>query len=109
MIAGRNPLIAVTDHAAERYRQRVRGTLDPKGEVIARVSRGWAAERTAPGPRRGSVDVRDGALVFVCVHDVPRGELVVVTVWEEGEDPAVPRRYTDAVPEARLRRPDDSA
>ena len=95
------PLLAVTDHAADRYRQRVRGTLDPKAEIAGRVSRGWAAGETAPGPRRGSVDVRDDGLVFVCVHDVPRGELVVVTVWEEGEDAAVPRRYTDAVPEPR--------
>jgi hypothetical protein len=28
---------------------------------------------------------------------VPRGELVVLTLWEEGEDPAVPRRFTDAL------------
>lgn len=100
------PLIAVTDHAADRYRQRVRGTLDPKAEVVDRVSRGWATGATRPGPRRGSVDVREGTLVFVCIHDVPRGELVVVTVWEEGDQAAVPRRYTDAVPD--LRRPDDS-
>jgi hypothetical protein len=37
--------IAVTDHAADRYRQRVRGTLDAKGDVIARVGRAWAAGR----------------------------------------------------------------
>ncbi len=108
MIEARPILIAVTDHAADRYRQRVRGTLDPKAEVVARVSRGWAAGRTAPGTRRGSVDVRDGGLVFVCLHDVPRGELVVVTLWEEGPDTAVPRRFTDAVPEPPLRRSGDS-
>ena len=103
------PLIAVTDHAADRYRQRVRGTLDAREEITGRVSRAWAAGRTAPGTKRGSVDVRDGALVFVCLHDRPRGELVVVTVWEEGEDAAVPRRYTDAVREPpRLRRPRES-
>ena len=95
------PLVAVTDHAADRYRQRVRGTLDPKAEIVARVGRGWAAGRTAPGTKRGSVDVRDGALVFVCLHDQPRGELVVVTLWEEGDAAAVPRRYTDAVRERR--------
>ena len=39
-------LVAVTDHAAERFRQRVRGTLDPKNEVIARVSRAYDAGRT---------------------------------------------------------------
>jgi len=102
------PLIAVTDHAADRYRQRVRGTLDPKAEVIGRVSRGWAAGATAPGTRRGSIDVRDGALLFTCLHDVPRAELVVITVWEEGEA-AVPRRYTDAVRDRRLRPWGDSA
>jgi hypothetical protein len=84
------PLIAVTDHAADRYRQRVRGTLDPRAEIVARVGRGWAAGATAPGTRRGAVDVRDGALVFVCLHDQPRGELVVVTLWEEGDAAAVP-------------------
>ena len=98
-----NPLVAVTDHAADRYRQRVRGTLDPRAEIVARVGAGWAAGRTSAGTRRGSVDVRDGALVLVCLHDQPRGELVVVTVWEEGEDVAVPRRYTDAVRERRPR------
>ncbi len=46
---------------------------------------------------RGAVHVRDGDLVFVCIRDVPRDELVVVTLWEEGDDPAVPRRYTDAL------------
>ena len=36
-------------------------------------------------------------LVYVCRHDAPRGELVVVTLWEEGEDARVPRRFTDAL------------
>ena len=40
-------------------------------------------------------------LVFVCVEDKPRGELVVVTLWEEGEAPAVPRRFTDALERRR--------
>jgi len=102
------PLVAVTDHAVDRYRQRVRGTLDARPEIVTRVSRAWTAGRTSPGTKRGAVDVRDGPLVFVCLHDRPRGELVVVTVWEEGEDPAVPRRFTDAVAERRLRRSRDS-
>jgi len=38
-------LIAVTDHAAERYAQRVRGTLDAKAEVLARASRAWQEGR----------------------------------------------------------------
>jgi hypothetical protein len=95
-------LVAVTDHAAERFRQRVRGTLDEKTEVAARVSRAHAAGRVEAGAR-GSVLVRDiqrRDLVYVCRPDA--GELVVVTLWEQGEDAAVPKRFTDA-----LRRDDD--
>jgi hypothetical protein len=94
-------LVAVTDHAAERYRQRVRGTLDPKLEVASAVARAYAAgrfEREATG----TVRVRDTErrdLVYVCRED--GDELIVVTVWEEGEEAAVPRRFTDAL------RPDD--
>ena len=91
--------IAVTDHAAERYRQRVRGTLDAKADVIARVGRAWAAGRVQPG-ERGAVrvsDLDDRDLVFVCRHDVRGGELVVITLWEEGADARVPRRFTDAI------------
>lgn len=92
------PLIVVTDHAEERYRQRVRGTLDARGEIVARVAAGWRAGEVSPGTRRrGSVDVRDRDLVFVCLHDRPRGELLVLTLWEEGGGAAVPRRYTDAI------------
>jgi hypothetical protein len=90
-------LVAVTDHAAERFRQRVRGSLDEKAEIVARVARAHAAGRVAPG-ERGAVLVRDlerPGLVFVCR---PEGdELVVTTLWEEGEDAAVPRRFTDAL------------
>ena len=53
-----------------------------------------------PARPAGTVHVRDverPALVYVCRHDVPRGELVVVTLWEEGEDAEVPRRFTDAL------------
>jgi hypothetical protein len=52
---------------------------------------------------RGALHVRDidrPDLVYVCMLDRPRGELVVVTLWEEGDEPAVPKRFTDA-----LRRP----
>ena len=38
-------LVAVTDHAAERFRQRVAGTLDAKAEVIRRVALAWEAGR----------------------------------------------------------------
>ena len=94
-------LVAVTDHAADRFRQRVRGTLDAKTEIASRVARAYAAGRHEPG-ERGAVDVCDlkrRDLVFVCR---PEGdELVVITLWERGEDAAVPKRFTDAL------RPDD--
>jgi hypothetical protein len=57
------------------------------------------ADRPPPG-ERGALLVRDVQrpdLVYVCMEDRPRGELVVVTLWEEGESPAVPRRFTDAL------------
>ena len=102
------PLVAVTDHAAERYRQRVRGVLDAKPEIAGRVARAWAAGAWEPAPRgpAASVLVRDldrSDLVYVCLHDRPRGELVVVTLWEEGDEAAVPRRFTDALRERRRR------
>jgi hypothetical protein len=90
-------LVAVTDHAAERFRQRVRGTLDAKTEIASRVARGRAAGRVEYG-ERGTVLVRDPErrdLVYVCRPS--EGELVVVTLWEEGDDPAVPKRFTDAL------------
>jgi hypothetical protein len=90
-------LVAVTDHAAQRFRQRVRGTLDEKTEIASRVARAHAAGRVETGAR-GVVLVRDikrRDLVFVCR---PEGrELIVVTLWEEGDDAAVPRRFTDAL------------
>lgn len=91
-------LVAVTDHAVERFRQRVRGTLDARTEIAARVARAQAAGRVQEG-ERGTRLVRDlerPALVYVCR---PEGdsELVVVTLWEEGEDAAVPKRFTDAL------------
>jgi len=99
--AGSTMLVAVTDHAAERYRQRIRGTLDPKTEVAGRVARARGAGRVEPGPR-GTVEVRDlqrRDLVFVC--RAQGAELVVITVYEQGESAAVPKRFTDAL------RPDD--
>jgi hypothetical protein len=77
-------LVSVTDHAIERYRQRVRGTLDPRTEVAARVGRAVAAGRTWPGERGATLvrDVERPALVYVCMEDRPRDELVVVTLWE---------------------------
>jgi hypothetical protein len=103
-------LVAVTDHAVERYRQRVRGTLDARTEIAARVGEAWAAGTVSREPppgavaQRGSVYVRDGGIVYVCLEDKPRGELVVVTLWEEGEEPAVPRRFTEALKRGERRR-----
>ena|SRR5947209_14867604 len=90
-------LVAVTDHAAERFRQRVRGSLDEKVEVASRVARAHAAGRAEPAAG-GTVLVRDldrRDLVYVCRPE--RDELVVITLWEEGEDAAVPKRFTNAL------------
>ena len=87
----------MTDHASERFRQRVRGTLEAKTEIASRVARAHAAGRVREGVRGtllvSDLDRRD--LVYVCRHD--RDELVVLTLWEEGDDAAVPRRFTDAL------------
>lgn len=94
--------MAVTDHAAERFRQRVRGTLDATTEVASRVADAYAARRYEPG-ERGAVLVRDlqrRDLVYVCRPD--GDELVVITLFEQGDEAAVPKRFTDA-----LRRDDD--
>jgi hypothetical protein len=83
------PLVAVTDHAVERYRQRVRGTLDPRPELAGRVARAFAAGRVSSG-ERGAVNVTDidqPDLVYVCLHDRPRGELVVVTCYTSDRTP----------------------
>jgi hypothetical protein len=105
-------LVAVTDHAVERFRQRIggrSGEVDVRPEIVSRVVRAWEAGRVGdvpPGPSagpRGSVYVRDlvdRSLVFVCRHDRAAGEVVVITLWEQEGGPAaprVPRRYTDAL------------
>jgi len=89
-------LVAVTDHAVERYRERVRGTLDPRTEIAARVGRALEVGRSEPGQRGATLvrDVERPALVYVCMEDRVGGELVVVTLWEEGEDAAVARKWT---------------
>jgi hypothetical protein len=90
-------LVAVTDHAAERFRQRVRGSLEEKREVASRVARAHAAGHFEPGAD-GTVVVRDldrRDLRYVCRPQ--DGELVVITLWEEGENASVPRRFTNAL------------
>lgn len=102
-------LVAVTDHAVQRFRQRVAGSLDARPEIIARVTRAVEAGRVSDEPppgatgARGSVYVRDlvdRSVVFVCRRERGSDELVVVTLWEqEGgvTPPRVPRRFTDAL------------
>jgi hypothetical protein len=108
-------LVAVTDHAVERFRQRVggrSGEVDARPEIASRVARAWDAGRVSETPpdgreaaARGSVYVRDlvdRSLVFVCRHDRSAQEVVVVTLWEQEGGPApprVPRRFTDALRE----------
>jgi hypothetical protein len=90
-------LVAVTDHAAQRFRQRVRGTLEEKTEIASRVARAYAAGRVEQDSR-GTVLVRDlerRDLVYVCRQEGV--ELLVVTLWEEGDEAAVPKRFTDAL------------
>ena len=107
--------VAVTDHAIERFRQRVRGGLDEvRAEIAGRVARAWAAGRVEAG-ERGGVRVTDldrPDVVYVCRHDKPGRELIVVTLWEEGEAAAVPKRFTDELRRvdrgASLRRPRQS-
>jgi hypothetical protein len=100
-------LVAVTDHAVERYRQRIAGALDARPEIIARVMRaveaGRMGEEPPPGATgaRGSVYVRDlidRSVVFVCRRD--GAELIVVTLWEQEGGvaaPRVPQRFTNAL------------
>jgi hypothetical protein len=109
-------LVAVTDHAVERFRQRVAGALDARPEIVARVTRAVEAGRVSEEPpagatgARGSLYVRDlvdRSVVFVCRRD--GAELVVVTLWEqEGgvAPPRVPRRFTDALKRDDERRRD---
>jgi hypothetical protein len=105
-------LVAVTDHAIERFRQRIggrSGEIDARPEIVERVTRAWEAGRVEREPppgatgARGSVYVRDlvdRSLVFVCRYDEAAGEVVVVTLWEQPGGPAPPRvdrRWTDAL------------
>ena len=105
--------VAVTDHAVERFRQRVgsrRGGFDVRPEIAGRVSEAWAAGRVSREPPpgadesavRGSVYVRDlvdRGVIFVCRHDGASRELLVVTLWEDDRfgRPRVDQRFTDAL------------
>lgn len=105
--------VAVTDHAVERFRQRVgarRGGLDVRPEIAGRVSEAWAAGRVSGTPPPGAAqaaapgslyvrDLVDRGVIFVCRHDRASRELLVVTLWEDARygSPRVDRRYTDAL------------
>jgi len=100
-------LVAVTDHAVERFRQRVGGSLDARAEIVRRVATAWEAGRVSEEPppgasaARGSIYVRDltdRALVFICRRD--QHEVVVITLWEQPggvAPPKVGREWTDAL------------
>jgi hypothetical protein len=91
-------LFEVTDHAAARYRQRIRGTMQAKQEIAAAASQAYDAGRFEPGPR-GETLVRDRklpGLIYVCKP--ADGRLVVITLWEDNDEAArVPKRFTDAL------------
>lgn len=111
--------VAVTDHAAERFRQRVgsrRGGMDVKPEIASRVAAAWATGRASETPppnpsppahnAPGSVYVRcetDRQVVYVCRLDRRSAEVLVITLWEDERLFAarVPRGFTDAL------KPDD--
>jgi hypothetical protein len=61
------------------------------------VAAARASGRVEPGSRGGILvrDLERRDLVYLCRADGQ--ELFVVTMWEEGENPAVPRRFTDAL------------
>lgn len=104
------PLVAVTDHAAERFRQRIgsrRGALDVKPEIATRVADAVEADLVSDAPppgatgTRGSLYVRDRrerSVIYVCRRE--GAELLVITLWEDESAPGgpkVPRRFTDAL------------
>lgn len=107
--------VAVTEHAVERFRQRVGtrvGGFDIRPEIAGRVSEAWSAGRVSQTPppgasetrARGTVYVRDlvdRGVVFVCRHDRASRELLVVTLWEDARygRPRVDQRFTDVLKE----------
>ena len=105
-------LVAVTDHAVDRFRQRIggrSGEIDARPEIVSRVTRAWEAGRVSDEPppgasgARGSVYVRDlvdRSLVFACRYDQTANEVVVITLWESEGGPTPPRvvrAWTDAL------------
>jgi hypothetical protein len=92
-------LVAVTDHAEERFRQRVGGSLEAKTQIASRVANAYGAGRWVEEGTTVQVrDLVDRDVVFVCRRTTP-GELLVITLWEEERlgPPRVPKRFTDAL------------
>src|ERR1044072_9954490 len=111
--------VAVTDHAAERFRQAVgsrRGGFDVKPEIAGRVSEAWGAGRVSetPPPGSGETAVRtlagtggsayirdlvDRNVIFVCRHDRAGRELLRISLWEDERfgKPRVDHAFTDAL------------
>jgi hypothetical protein len=105
--------VAVTDHAADRFRQRVGsrlGGFDVKPEIAGRVSQAWAAGRVSDTPPRGASetaargsayvrDLVDRGVIFVCRHDRAARELLVITLREDARfgAPRVEQRFTDTL------------
>ena len=108
-------LVAVTDHAVERFRQRIggrTGEVDARPEIASRVARAWEAGRVseaapdgrdpAPAARSTSATSSTARSSSSAATTAPRSEVVVVTLWEREGGPApprVPRRFTDALRE----------
>ena len=60
--------VAVTDHAVERFRQRVGsrlGGFDVKPEIAGRVSEAWAAGRVSETPPPGAGETAARGTVYV--------------------------------------------
>lgn len=91
-------LFEVTDHAADRYRQRIRGTMQAKTEIAMRASTAYDAGRIETGPK-GEVLVRDRQIPgLIYVRRPVESSLLVITLWEDDDAAArVPKRFTDAL------------
>ena len=95
-------LVAVTDHAVERFRQRIggrTGEVDARPEIVSRVARAWEAGRVseaAPDGRRArrprhGLRPRPASTArssSSAATTAPRSEVVVVTLWEREGGPA---------------------
>ena len=104
-LAAVSVLVAVTDHAVERFRQRIggrTGEVDARPEIVSRVARAWEAGRVERGgarrrePRRaGRSTSATSSTARSCssaATTAPRSEVVVVTLWEREGGPTAAAR-----------------